>query len=112
MPMYQFKCSKGHDYEEMLPMDEYAEPAKCPICKNFGERVFALRQSEPSFTEKLYSSGNGYYDVGLGRVFHSERERKSFMQENGYRSKGSEKTMTAKQERFMYSKRMSNKPQM
>ena len=110
MPLYSFECKNGHSFDEVYSIAERDTRTKCPTCKKQAKRVISSRQTAPGFTDKLYSSGNGYYDVGLGQVFHTPKERSDFMKREGFFHKGSEQSMSRKQERFLYSYRMSNNP--
>lgn len=100
MPVYDFECPKGHEYEEALSIKDYDKPTKCPHCKAKGNKVIKARQSSPTFSDRLFP----YYDKALNRVFQDKSQRAAFLKKKGYCEDGG-KNMTAKQERMVLSMR-------
>lgn len=104
MPTYEFLCPKSHRFEEVYSVAERDKPTKCPKCKKRANRVIAMRQKEPTFTDKLYP----YWDRGLNKVFNSPSERSGYLKANNIEQKETKGTMSAKQERMMYEMRIGN----
>lgn len=38
MPIYEFICKNGHDFERMLSFSEMDKRVRCPECKTAGKR--------------------------------------------------------------------------
>jgi hypothetical protein len=102
MPLYSYICKNNHEYEEALSLDEYDKKTRCPKCKCVGEKSFKTRQTEPSFTDKLYP----YWDKALNKVFNNPTERKTYLKSQGLEEKPTKNKMTPAQEREMYACRI------
>ncbi len=112
MPAYDFKCQSkkcANVFEDVLPMSECTKAPPCPKCKGKSKRLFSMRRAEPTFSEQLYSNG-GFYHSGIGEVVHSEKHLKQRCKELGFESRHESAHMTAKQERFLMSRRVSVRP--
>ena len=102
-PTYCYECPNGHDYEEVLPVKDYRKQTSCPKCSGNGEKVIKFRQTETTFTEKLFP----FYDKSVNRVFHSSTERKEWLDRKGYVHNGKD-SMNRKQERTIYGWRLGS----
>ena len=50
MPLYEYRCECGQEFEEIRPMSEYNEPASCPECGKSADRRVSnsfFRMAEP-----------------------------------------------------------------
>jgi len=104
MPVYNYVCDKcNKEYDEFLKMADCKQETKCPDCGEVGRRDYSMRQSEPTFTDKLYP----YWDRALNKVFHNKNERSAHLEKVGLRENGGE-TMNRKQEQMMYKMRLGN----
>lgn len=99
MPLYSYECSKGHSYDAALKVEDYQKKTKCPTCKRVGKKVISIAQKEPTFSDKIFP----YYDKSLNKIFNNRSERSSYLQRKGLVESGNG-TMTAKQERDLYTK--------
>lgn len=108
MPTYTYECLKCEkEFERVLHMSEFDTQQTCG-CGGVGKRVIAIRQKEPTFTDKLFGGGRGYYDTSLNKVFSSQSERRSWLKKHGYVNTGGDH-MTKKQERAVYAMRQWGK---
>lgn len=107
MPVYSYECPKGHEYEEALKVADYQKPTKCPECGEVGKKLIVTKQSEPTFSDRLYP----YYDPNLGRVCHTPKHRQQIMKEMGVHSKEGWRSTTKKQERYLMQQRLHLRPQ-
>lgn len=110
MPTYCYECPENHQYEEVLKIADIDTPTKCPRCGNVGKRVISFRHSDPTFSEKLYSGGVGYYDPNLDRVITSAKHREKVMQEMGVTAKEGGRSTSLKQELYLLRHRMHLNP--
>jgi putative FmdB family regulatory protein len=39
MPIYEYRCVNGHEFEKMRPMSQMNEPAACPACGSNGQKL-------------------------------------------------------------------------
>jgi putative FmdB family regulatory protein len=101
MPQYDYECPKGHEYTEVLSVDDYQKSTKCPKCKKVGKKVIKLSQIEPTFSDKMFP----YYDRSLNKVFENKADRSSYLKSKGL-GDGNNGSMTRKQERQLYDWRM------
>jgi len=107
MPVYSYECPSGHEYDQVLPVKDYQKKTKCPDCKKVGKKLIVSRQTEPSFSDKLYP----YLDPNLGRVCESPKHREQIMNEMGLHSKEGGRSTTLKQERYLMQHRVHLRPQ-
>ena len=66
MPNYDFHCPDcGHDFEELVPLDEREKPRKCPSCgkKKCTRGVSAVKLSYSGFKDPIKRAGSGWNDV-------------------------------------------------
>jgi putative FmdB family regulatory protein len=108
MPTYAFQCSKNHEFEKVLKIDNRDSPTKCPICKCKGKRIIAPSVREPSFTEKLYGVG-GYFDPNLNEHIYSPEHRRQVMEKLNVTECRKDKHTTRKQEEYLM-KHRANSP--
>lgn len=40
MPLHDFRCPNGHQFEKFQPLERLRQHAKCPFCEADGEKVF------------------------------------------------------------------------
>lgn len=109
MPLYDYECQKEeckNVFEGFRPLAEIEVPHNCPKCDSPAKKLIGFRNTEPTFTDKLYP----FYHTGLGEVVHSEKNLKQRCNELGFSSKHEGASMTAKQERWLMSKRSSARP--
>lgn len=106
MPQYSYECPDGHEYTEVLPVVDYQKQTLCGECKKPGKKVIQFRQTEPTFSEKIFP----YHDENLGRVVNSAQDRQRIMKEMGVVSFEGRRSTTAKQEKFLYNRRLHLRP--
>jgi putative FmdB family regulatory protein len=54
MPIYEYWCdSCGKEFEQMRPMSEANEPAKCPACGAQSEKLPSVFASKADYTIKV-----------------------------------------------------------
>lgn len=97
MPLYDYECLNGHEYEKSLSLSEYDKKTKCPTCGKAGKKVIKQRQTEPGFSDTIYPLWDKVNNV----IFNSASDRKRWMKEKGYESK--EDSMTRSQESLLRS---------
>lgn len=98
MPVYQYECPQGHEYEEFLLLKDYQKKTKCPECNKAGKKCFVMRQSAPTFTDKIFP----YHDKALNRIFEYKQQRDAYLKRKGLVESGSG-SMTKQQERTLMS---------
>jgi putative FmdB family regulatory protein len=58
MPIYEYWCeSCGKEFEQMRPMSQASEPAKCPSCGAESEKLPSVFASKAEYTIKVPRSG-------------------------------------------------------
>lgn len=98
MPVYDFECKCGHEYEVYLSLSNYKKKTHCPKCQKVGKKVLKHRKSEPGFSDKVFP----YYDKALNKIFQNKQEKSAFLKKHGYHETGSG-SMKPSQERLVYS---------
>ena len=54
MPIYEYRCATcGKEFEQMRPMSQSAEPAKCPTCGAASEKLPSVFASKENYTIKV-----------------------------------------------------------
>jgi putative FmdB family regulatory protein len=54
MPIYEYWCAScGKEFEQMRPMSQSSEPAKCPTCGTSSEKLPSVFASKESYTIKV-----------------------------------------------------------
>lgn len=101
MPNYSYECPNGHEYENVLPVSEYKKKTKCHKCKKFGKKTITLRQSEPTFTDKIFP----YYDRSLNKIFQTKSDRFDYLKKKGLEESGKGSTRWS-EERKLYDWRL------
>ena len=48
MPMYEYRCQNGHEFEFRRGISEMDDPAKCPQCGKGGKRMTSVFASSNS----------------------------------------------------------------
>ena len=93
MPLYDFKCGQGHEYEEVLSLADYQNETKCPKCGESGVKIIKTGSRGPTFSDKIFP----YYDRSLNKVFNNKIEKDSYLKSKnlmlGDVSKQAEKRM-------------------
>ena len=58
MPIYEYWCeSCGREFEQMRPMSQSSEPAKCPTCGGQSEKLPSVFASKEEYTIKVPRRG-------------------------------------------------------
>ena len=58
MPIYEYWCERcGKEFEQMRPMSQSSEPAKCPTCGGESEKLPSVFASKAEYTIKVPRSG-------------------------------------------------------
>ena len=74
MPLYEFRCKCGNQFEEVLSITDETE-GTCPICgRKTREQKYSLSGHVVYFREG--------FDYGLGEYVKSERHRQNICAEN------------------------------
>ena len=85
MPIYEYRCTKGHTFEVMQSMSD--DPlTKCEVCGSPVERVL----HSPS----IHFKGSGFYNTDYGTK-KRQREQKSSNAESGSSSSTSESSSSS-----------------
>ena len=55
MPLYTYRCKKGHEFERLIKLSQAddAKKARCPSCRGGAERVVAGFSSVNSSAERF-----------------------------------------------------------
>ncbi len=79
MPLYEYKCECGREFEEFHPMSECERARVCPGCGGEGRRVVSMRVSGKGWNaDKLYR-----HLPGGARRFASKGDLKNFCKNEG-----------------------------
>ena len=70
MPLYEYRCPNGHEFERFFrSIGSAAVEAKCPTCGELGERVLS--------TAGLVFKGSGFYITDYGKDGKGPRKPES-----------------------------------
>lgn len=86
MPIYEYRCTRGHKHEEIRDVEKRDEPAVCdsPACRSAARLVPSLpAQRMGSWFDEMHAPVEGVYDKHLGRHIRSPEHRQQVMDEMG-----------------------------
>lgn len=88
--IYEFKCDEcGNGFEVIKPVSECSTPEACPQCgAPKARRIYSHQIGFIGASVK-----DAYFDISLGKVISSDREKKEILKEKGIIEVGTEKSM-------------------
>ena len=61
MPIYVYRCPKGHETEEMVPISRANDPMPCVKCHEESGEVVEMKKVPSSFTGKVVGGTPTYH---------------------------------------------------
>ena len=84
--IYDYDCEKcDKKFEVVKSMSESSNPEKCPICENYGQRLF----NKVTFLNEKVQSAE--FNIGLGKVVKNSKHREELAKRMNLVEVGSEK---------------------
>lgn len=77
MPVYEYRCVKGHTFERILPVTEYLTPQVC-TCGHPAEKHIL-------HAPRVFSDLEGYESPASGKWIEGKRAREADFRETGTR---------------------------
>ena len=83
MPIYEYECEPcDREYVKILPMHMHDIPQMCTVCGK------AMRKLISMFNTTKITWGKDQYDIGLGKVFTSPKQKEDYIKKKGLRKLG------------------------
>lgn len=76
MPLYDYRCPKGHEFDFVAPMSESSQPRTCP-CGEVASRIIK--------PVRVFGDIEPYISPASGRLITSKRERVEDFRRTGTR---------------------------
>lgn len=81
MPVYDYECECGKQFEDIKPISECNEPSKCPKCGKMAKRIFVPQNCHGKFTFIL--KGWGWSNDGYDGVSKDKWRQKNVFNKDG-----------------------------
>lgn len=91
MPIYEYRCAKGHTSDGYASFDDYQKPITCKACGLQADRIISI----PSF---VLGDIAGYRCVATGKWIGSRSAHRDHVRDNGFIEVGNERLPQRKPE--------------